>query len=103
MSCNFYHKLPADQQAQLKPVQGYRSANGSLVQCLGKGMFKFKLGKLELKKELVVAAIVDDVLLGSDILQNDQNGRARLLLDEERMTLHGNSIPLTLLGKSESF
>ena len=103
MSCNFYHKLPADQQPQLKPVQGYRSANGSPVQCLGKGMFKFKLGKLELKKELVVAAIVDDVLLGSDILQNDPNGRARLLLDEERMILHGNSIPLTLLGKSESF
>ena len=103
MSCNFYHKLPEDQQPQLKPVQGYRSANGSPVECLGKGMFKFKLGKLELKKELVVAAIVDDVLLGSDILQNDPNGRARLLLDEERMILHGNSIPLTLLGKSESF
>ena len=103
MSCNFYHKLPEDQQPQLKPVQGYRSANGSPVQCLGKGMFKFKLGKLELKKALVVAAIVDDVLLGADILQNDPNGRARLLLDEERMILHGNSIPLTLLRKSESF
>ena len=103
MSCNFYNKLPKDQQPQLKPIQGYRAANGSPVQCLGKGMFKFKLGKLELKKALVVAAIVDDVLLGADILQKDPNGRARLLLDEERMILHGNSIPLTLLGKSESF
>ena len=102
MSCNFYNKLPKDQQPQLKPIQGYRAANGSPVQCLGKGMFKFKLGNSKIKKPLVVAAIVDDVLLGADILQNDPNRRARLLLDEERMILNGNSIPLTLLGKSKS-
>ncbi|KAH3706540.1 hypothetical protein DPMN_065927 [Dreissena polymorpha] len=44
-------------------------------------------------KELIVAEIEDDVLLGIDILQNDDGGPADILLSKGVIVLKGKNIP----------
>ncbi len=61
-------------------------------------MFSMQLGSVKLVKELVVAEIQDDCLLGMDILQNDQEGPGDVLLSQGVIKLRGVEIPVVQVG-----
>ena len=54
------------------------------------------------QKELTVAAITDDVLLGADILHCDPEGAAELLLSKNKKVLKEETIQLLLFGTKNS-
>ncbi len=56
------------------------------------------MGSLKLEKELIVAEIQDDCLLGMDILQNDQEGPSDVLLSQGIIVLRGVEIPVMQVG-----
>ncbi|CAG2191074.1 unnamed protein product [Mytilus edulis] len=53
---------------------------------------------LELEKELVIAEIEDECLLGMDILQNDPSGPADVILSKGIIILRGVEIPVIQVG-----
>ena len=73
-----------------------KSASGEDIQSYGRGIFQVALGAITLNKTLLVADITDDVLLGADVLLNDNLGRADLLLSQSIMILDGVEIPLEI-------
>ena len=74
------------------------SADGKPMKLKGRGMFEICLGSLKLERDLAVGDIADDILLGTDILQQGPNGPADLLLSEGRMVLDGISIAVEQIG-----
>ena len=50
------------------------------------------------RKAVIVADIEDDVLLGADILLQDNSGPADLMFSENTMILKGGCIPLITVG-----
>ena len=71
-----------------------KMANGQMMTFLGKASFKLDFGNLAINKQIYVADIEDDVLLGSDILKNDNYGPADILMSSKTMILCGTKIPL---------
>ena len=69
-------------------------ANGNKLNCRGSAKFHLQLGPLCLQKELIVADITDEVLLGADILIGKRNKSADILLSQNVMILNGTEIPL---------
>ena len=98
-----YLKIPKDQQPKLYEYEPKTvGAGGTVIIKLGKGYFDLELGPLQLHKEVLVAAIEDDVLLGKDILQNEESGSADILLSEGIINLMGKSIPCVQVGLPDS-
>ncbi|KAH3871667.1 hypothetical protein DPMN_034878 [Dreissena polymorpha] len=56
------------------------------------------LGDISLTREIIVAEIEDDALLGIDILQNDEGGPANLLLSRGVILFQGKEIPCIQIG-----
>lgn len=101
VSSTLYRRIPKGRRPELRPTRPLHVADGRPMEVLGSGTFELQLGTLRMKAELTVASISDEVLLGADIIQNGSEGPADLLLSEERMILHGVSIPLMLYGAPE--
>ena len=68
-------------------------AGGARLKELGKGSFSIELGSLKLQREIIVAKIEDDALLGIDILQNESDGPADIMLSQGIIKLKGHEIP----------
>lgn len=81
-----------------KPTVG--PCGGNIAE-LGKGTFELQLGSLVIEKEILVANILDDVLLGADILVIDKQGPANFYLDKSMIVLKGIQIPVILKGLPE--
>ncbi|CAC5404066.1 unnamed protein product [Mytilus coruscus] len=77
------------------------SANDQPLVEKGKAVFNLELGNLSLEKELVVAEIEDEVLLGLDILMKDEMGPADIKLTEGLILLNGVTIPCIKIGQPE--
>ena len=56
------------------------------------GNFEIKLGSVAITKELIVAKIDDDALLGMDVL-HDESGGADILISEGIIRIRGESLP----------
>ena len=87
--------LPLDRKPHLKGRghQNLTGAGGAQIKVYGCGTFDIILGTLELREELLVADIKDDVLLGIDVLQNNDKGQADILLSLGEIRLQGHVIP----------
>ena len=68
---------------------------------MGKGLFKIHLGPVKLQKEIIVAQIEDDGLLGMDILQNDESGPADIIMSEGIIRLKGHKVPCINMSTTE--
>ena len=69
-------------------------AGGGDIRIWGRAKFKLQLGPVELIREVVVAEIIDDVLLGDDILRRDHEGPMDILNSKEVILFRGQEIPL---------
>ena len=95
LSKDMYDDIPIEVRPKLEGVSiRISTVNGKRLRCHGKGMFTLQLGELELKTQLIVAEVTDDVLLGSDILMGDQDDKADLMLSQGVMVFKGVTINL---------
>lgn len=81
------------EKSKLQGRSRLHGAGGSSIDVHGKGMFDLHLGTLSLKKELLVADIQDEMLLGVDILQNQGDEKSDLLLSKGVIRFKGHEIP----------
>ena len=71
----------------MRAAPRFNAADGRPLDIQGRCMFNVQLGSVKFQKELIVAAISDDVLLDADILHCDPEGPADLLLSEHKTVL----------------
>lgn len=76
-------------------------ADGQTLVKLGKAMFSINLGQLTMGRELIVADIEDDALLGLDILMKGPGGPANIKLTKGEILLNGTTIPCIRIGQNE--
>ena len=100
ISSKIYDVIPKKYRPELTRTNMKRltGADGKIIKYRGKATFDLELGDLKLTRKVTVADIEDDMLLGADIIQNDVDGPADLLLSEGRMVFHGVNIPLEQIG-----
>ncbi|CAC5406440.1 unnamed protein product [Mytilus coruscus] len=97
-----YNGPPAqDFGPKLEKSNTLASANGQPLVEKGKAVFNLELGNLSLAKELVVAEVEDEVLLGLDILMKGEMGPADIKLTEGVLLLNGVTIPCIQIGQPE--
>ena len=78
------------------------SADDKPLKEKGKATFILQIGDLKLQKELVVAEIEYEILLGLDILMKGEKGPADIKLSEGVVLLNGFIIPIVQIGHSNS-
>ncbi|KAK3597647.1 hypothetical protein CHS0354_040016 [Potamilus streckersoni] len=96
-----YNQIPEEKHPPLKKSVTLAGAGGTLLKELGKAMFHLELGPLKLDREIIVTEIEDEGLLGIDILQNENDGPADILLSKGIIKLHGVSIPCIQIGLND--
>ncbi|CAG2200883.1 unnamed protein product [Mytilus edulis] len=98
LSTKIFNQLNTGNKFTLSKSSSLAGAGGTPIKELGKATFSLKLGALELEKELVIAEIEDECLLGMDILQNDPSGPADVILSRGIIILRGVEIPVIQVG-----
>ncbi|KAK3106370.1 hypothetical protein FSP39_018677 [Pinctada imbricata] len=99
ISEKLYLRIPEKNRPNItKCTDSIIGAGGKPIKKLGKALFNLELGPLSLQKELVVASIDDEALLGLDILQNEEEGAADILLSEGVIKFMGKVIPCIQVG-----
>ena len=98
ISTRAYQDIPDAHKPKLRPARPHTTADGKSMVCEGRGIFDLQFSQLELKAEIGVAPISEDMLMGADLLQGQPSGPEHLLLSEGRMILNGISIPLTFVN-----
>lgn len=78
-------------------------ADGQTLVKLGNAMFSINLGQLTMPmgRELIVADIEDDALLGLNILMKGPGGPANIKLTKGEILLNGTTIPCIRIGQNE--
>lgn len=99
LSSRIYEKIKESEKPKLMKSGKLRGANGMPIRELGKAEFSVLLGQYETTREMVVADIEDDALLGYDVLMGSGNGPADLLLSKDVIVLDGIEIPCFQVGK----
>ena len=79
-----------------------KGAGGIPINEYGKATFNIEIGPIKLQKELIVADIEDEGLLCVDILQDDEQGPADILLSKAKIIFRGEEIPCIQIGVRNS-
>ena len=95
LSSKIYQKILPDDRPPLSPALLHLTTIGSARQCMGRAEFPIRMGNIELMVTLTIADITDDVLLGADLM-HDEEQPFDLLLSEQCIRWKGVSIPLTI-------
>ena len=95
LSSKIYQKILPDDRPPLRPALSHLTTIGSARQCMGRAEFPIRMGNLELMVTLTIADITNDVLLGADLM-HDEEQPFDLLLSEQCIRWKGVSIPLTI-------
>lgn len=100
LSKRIYDKIPNERKPKLKQsVHNITCAGGTVLKEHGKAMFDLQLGSLQLTKEIIIADIGDEGLLGADIIQEDEKGPGDLMLSKGILRLRGLDIEILRVGK----
>ena len=101
LSHRVYMKVPAKKRPTLTQVDSscdLVGADGNSLNYTGRAVFEISIGSVSLVKEMAVAHISDDALLGADVLQRDESGPVDLLLTQNCMVFRDVSIPVHQVG-----
>ena len=98
ISDRIFRQIPYGERPQLVKSSCLKGAGGIPIKESGKAVMQFSLGPLELEREIIVAEIEDDALLGYDILKGD-NQSADILLSQNKIILNGTHIPCFQVGR----
>ena len=75
---------------------------GSSINIIGKAVVNICMGSVHIQKEVAVANLHDECLLGADILLGLKEGPFDFLLTENRLSWNGHSIPVVQVKPFES-
>lgn len=89
VSTKLFRQIPEGRRPKLEKSSSLAGANGQPLVELGKAVFTINLGPLTLERELVVAEIEDEALLGLDVLMKGPDGPADIKLTEGVIILNG--------------
>ena len=95
-----YSEINPRIRPQLTHSKSLVSADGAPIKELGRGIFNVKLGPVHMCKEVIVAEIEDEGLLGMDILQNDPCGPADILMSQGIIKLCQQEVPCIGTGRN---
>ena len=98
VSKRMYEAMEVEDRPALSSSSRLIGPGGSIIKELGKGNFSLKLGNIEVQVEAVVAEIDDDGLLGIDVLQNDKDGPADILLSKGVLMVQDKAVPMIQIG-----
>ena len=98
ISKRMYEAMEVEDRPALASSSRLIGPGGSIIKELGKGNFSLKLGNIEVQVEAVVAEIDDDGLLGIDVLQNDKDGPADILLSKGVLMVQDKAVPMIQIG-----
>lgn len=95
-----YDNIHEERRPLLNPLsKRLIGASGRPITVHGKVVLSLCLYNVVVEREVYVADIHDEVLLGIDIIQNDRTGPADLSLSTGTLTFSGQQIPLIQVGK----
>ena len=98
ISKRMYEAMEIEDRPALSSSSRLIGPGGSIIKELGKGNFSLKLGNIIVQVEAVVAEIDDDGLLGIDVLQNDKDGPADILLSKGVLMVQDKAVPMIQIG-----
>ncbi|XP_071144097.1 uncharacterized protein [Mytilus edulis] len=101
ISTKTFRKILSSKRPKLQKSSSLASADGQPLKELGKAVFNLTLGELALEKELIVAEIEDEALLGLDILMKGDQGPADIKLTKGVILLNSTTIPCIQVGQTE--
>ena len=93
LSDRVYQRMDPSKRPMLTGSTRLLGAGGTPIEVRGKGRFTLTMGSLVMERELVVADVTDDVLLGCDILLESESGPAETWLSKNVILLNGVRIP----------
>ena len=93
MSHRLFEKISDDYRPQLFEIHPKGGASGEPLTSNGKAIMEIRMGSLCFDHMCVVADIVDEVLLGEDLLLCDPSGPADIIQSEEKIIFKGVPIP----------
>lgn len=99
LSTRAYEAIPKDKRPPLERAYCLVGAGGNPIKKAGKAKFSLSLGTLELEREVIVAEVEDDALLGYDILRGGESGPADILLSQNKILLEGVDVPVFQVGR----
>ena len=100
VSKKIYEKIPINKRPTLAHSEhSMTCAGGTILKEHGKAIFDLQLGPLKLSKEVIIADIEDEGLLGADIMQEDESGPGDLMLSKGILRLRGLDIEILRVGK----
>ena len=97
VSHRLFKKISRDHCPKLTKAAQVDAAGGKPLKTYGKAVVEIRMGPLCFEHECTVSDIVDEFLLGEDLMLCDPSGPADIIQSEERMVFHGVSIPLKLV------
>ena len=100
LSKKVFEKIPPECRPRLvHSAHNITCAGGTTLKEHGKAVFSLQMGNLQLSKELIVADIGDEGLLGADIMQEDEMGPGDLILSQGIFRLRGVDIEILKVGR----
>ena len=97
VSHRLFKKISRDHCPKLTKAAQVDAAGGKPLKTYGKAVVEIHVGPLCFEHECTVSDIVDEFLLGEDLMLCDPSGPADIIQSEERMVFCGVSIPLKLV------
>ena len=97
VSHSLFEKISVDHRPQLLEVCPTGGAGWETLKKYGKAVMEIRMGSLCFDHMCVVSDIVNEVLLGEDLLLCDTSGPADIIQLEEKMMFKGVSIPLKMV------
>ena len=98
MSHATFCRIPETRKPSLHKCGTTVVADGRRMKTYGRAVFELVLGPLVMEKEIMVADMEDEVLLGADIIQFDPSGPADLMLSLGILIFRDPSIPVLQTG-----
>ena len=97
VSHRLFKKFSRNHCPELTKAAQVDAAGGKPLKTYGKAVVQIWMGPLCFEHECTVSDIVDEFLLGEDLMLCDPSGPADIIQSEERMVFHGVSILLKLV------
>ena len=97
VSHRLFKKISRDHCPKLTKAAQVDTAGGKPLKTYGKAVIEIHMGPLCFEHECTVSDIVDEFLLGEDLMLCDPSVPADIIHSEERMVFCGVSIPLKLV------
>ena len=99
ISTETYSRIPPHRKPKLNKTLSLKGAGGNRISELGEAIFTIELSDLTIRKKVIVAEIEDDGLLGSDILMNDDDGPADILMSRGIIRFKGKDLQCIQVGE----